>query len=126
VLTLSEYFGSVYDDGAQIGFMGWSGDYVSAANFIAPHFSCATPAERLRENVSQFCDAPLARSVGAALDGRDPDPVSALAAADRRLVDLAPAVPLTNHRSVIYVSRRVANVQSHQAWFTLLDQLWVR
>jgi hypothetical protein len=43
-----------------------------------------------------------------------------------RLVDLAPAVPRTNHRSVVYVSRRVGNVQSHQAWFTLLDQLWVR
>jgi hypothetical protein len=43
-----------------------------------------------------------------------------------RLVDLAPAMPRTNHRSVVYVSRRVGNVQSHQAWFTLLDQLWVR
>src|SRR3954466_2342835 len=106
--------------------MGWSGDYVSAANFIAPHFSCATPAGRLRENVSQFCDAPLARSVGAALDGRDPDPVSALAAGDRRVAHLAPAVPLRHHRSVVYVSRRVANVQSHQALFTLLDQLCVR
>ena len=126
VRPLEEYFSRVYDDDAQVGFIGWSGDYVSAANFIAPHFTCSSQAERRRENVSRFCDGPLAGNVTAALEGRDPDPVTRLAAADRRLVDLAPAVPLTNHRSVLYVSSRVGNVQAHQSWFTLLDQLWVR
>jgi hypothetical protein len=33
---------------------------------------------------------------------------------------------MTNHRGVVFVSKRVGNVQSHLLWFTLLDQLWVR
>ena len=45
---------------------------------------------------------------------------------DYRIVDLAPAVPLTVHRGVMLVSKRVGNVQSNLNSFTLLDQLWVR
>jgi hypothetical protein len=45
---------------------------------------------------------------------------------DRRIMELAPAVPMTNHRAVVLVSKRVGNVQQHPQWFTLLDQLWVR
>jgi hypothetical protein len=45
---------------------------------------------------------------------------------DRRITDLAPAVPLTNRRSVELVSARVGNVQHHVQGHTLLDQLWVR
>jgi hypothetical protein len=47
-------------------------------------------------------------------------------AIDRRVTDLAPAVPLTNRRSVVIVSPRVGNVQHHLVGYTLLDQLWVR
>ena len=52
--------------------------------------------------------------------------VAAWAAADRRVVDLAPAVPLTTRRSAVLVSERVGNVRTHQQLFTLLDQMWVR
>ena len=45
---------------------------------------------------------------------------------DRRVTDLAPAVPLTNRRSAELVSARVGNVQHHVRGITLLDQLWVR
>ena len=41
-------------------------------------------------------------------------------------MDLAAAVPLTTRRSVVLVSKRVGNVQTHGQWFTLLDQMWVR
>ena len=50
----------------------------------------------------------------------------AWAAADRRVSDLAPAVPMTNARTVVLVSERAGNVQDHPQWFTLLDQMWVR
>jgi hypothetical protein len=48
------------------------------------------------------------------------------AAIDRRVTNLAPAVPLTNRRSVELVSERVDNVRHHLSGYTLLDQLWVR
>jgi len=32
---------------------------------------------------------------------------------------------LANRRSVLLVSKRVGNVQHHQVYYTLLDQLWV-
>ena len=48
------------------------------------------------------------------------------AAIDRRVTDLAPAIPLTNRRSVDIVSPRVGNVQHHVVGYTLLEQLWVQ
>ena len=51
---------------------------------------------------------------------------SAWAAADRRVTDLAAAVPLTSRRVAVLVSKRVGNVKTHGQWFTLLDQMWVR
>ena len=51
---------------------------------------------------------------------------AAWAAADRRVVDLAAAVPLTDRRSVVLVSERAGNVKTHFLYFTLLDQMWVR
>ena len=50
----------------------------------------------------------------------------AWAAVDRRVTDLAAVVAMTNHRSVVLVSRRAGNVQYHLQWSTLLDQMWVR
>ena len=40
--------------------------------------------------------------------------------------DLAAAVPLTDRRSVVLVSKRAGNVKTHPLFFTLLDQMWVR
>jgi peptide/nickel transport system substrate-binding protein len=74
----------------------------------------------------QFCDRRLHRQVDRALAARGAHAAAAWAAADRRVVDQAPVVPMTNHRSVVFVSKRVGNVQHHLQWFTLLDQLWVR
>jgi YVTN family beta-propeller protein len=123
-----DYFGRVLDlrSGAQIGFEGWSSDYLSASSFVVPNFTCATPAERSRENASHSCDRRLAGLVDRALAARGAEAAGWWAAADRRIVDLALAVPLTNPRGVVLVSERAGNVQNHLQWFTLLDQVWVR
>ena len=54
------------------------------------------------------------------------DAAARWAAIDRRVTDLAPAIPLTNRRSVDIVSPRVGNVQHHVTGYTLLEQLWVQ
>jgi peptide/nickel transport system substrate-binding protein len=122
------HFGAIYDPRtrAQIGFVGWALDYVSPSNFLGPNFTCASPADRRPENASQMCDRTLSRQFDRALAAQGAEAAEGWAAADRRLVDLAPAVPMTNHRGLVFVSKRVGNVQQHPQWFTLLDQLWVR
>jgi peptide/nickel transport system substrate-binding protein len=123
VVPGGRYFDVIYAPRtrASIGFVGWSSDYMSASNFIGVHFRCGA-----RENASHFCDRGVTRQVGAGLAARGTNAAERWAAADRRIVDQAPAVPMTNHRAVVFVSRRVGNVQQHLQWFTLLDQLWVR
>lgn len=110
----------------QIGFYGWAADYVSPSAFIQPPFACNATKAPGTVNVSRLCSRPLDRRVARALAARAPDAGAAWASADRRVVDLAPVVPLVNPRAVLFVSRRVGNVQSHLQWSILLDQLWVR
>ena len=124
VLRFADYGRAVAQPGSrkQIGFYGWGLDYISASSAIQPPFTCAS----LVDNASQFCDGALERQVARALAAQGADATAAWAAADRRVVDQAPVVPMTNHRAVVFVSKRVGNVQHHLQWFTLLDQLWVR
>jgi YVTN family beta-propeller protein len=124
VLRFADYWRAIVRPGSrkQIGFHGWGLDYVSASSAIQAPFTCAS----LDNNFSQFCDRRLDRQVGRALAAQGGQAAAAWAAADRRVVDQAPVVPMTNHRSVVLVSKRVGNVQSHLQWSTLLDQLWVR
>ena len=91
-----------------------------------PTFTCASLAERQTANPSWFCDRGLARQVDHALATQGAEAPGRWAAIDRRIVDLAPAVPLTVHRGAMLVSKRVGNVQSNLNSFALLDQLWVR
>jgi ABC-type transport system substrate-binding protein len=75
------------------------------------------------ENVSHVCDARL----NAPLDRARAAPIGAApAAVDRRLVELAAAVPYVNSRVTVFVSKRVGNVTYHPTYSTLLDQMWVR
>jgi hypothetical protein len=54
------------------------------------------------------------------------DAPAAWAAVDRRVVDLAAAIPYVNTRATVFVSKRVGNVTYHPTYSTLLDQMWVR
>jgi YVTN family beta-propeller protein len=125
-----EYWRKIGDPrtGAQIGYWGWIADYVSPSTFISSPFACAglSASGSGAPNVSRLCDRQLERQIDAALAAQGAQATAAWAAADRRVVDLAAVVPQTNGRAVIFGSKRVGNVQQHLAWFTLLDQLWVR
>ncbi len=103
----------------QIAFLGWGADYPSASSFIEPNFGCP-------DNLSHFCDPWVTSQIAQALASEGAAAAGRWAAIDRRVTDLAPAVPLTNRRSVDLVSTRVGNVQHHLQGGTLLDQMWVR
>jgi peptide/nickel transport system substrate-binding protein len=111
---------------AQIGVQDWTADYLAASNFIQPHFGCVPRAKRPAWNLSYLCDAAVTRHITQARVAQGAAAAEQWAAADRRLADLAPAVPLTTHRDVVFVSKRVGNVEHHLQWSTLFDQLWVR
>jgi ABC-type transport system substrate-binding protein/DNA-binding beta-propeller fold protein YncE len=128
VLPVFEYFPKIQDphSRAQMGFVGWTLDYVSGTNFLDGPFTCPSASGGVDPNESRFCDRRLIRDVRRARVAAPADAVRAVAAADHRLTDLAPAVPMTNQRVAVFVSKRVGNVQHHPQWFTLLDQMWVR
>jgi peptide/nickel transport system substrate-binding protein len=128
VLRLQAYFPSIQDprSRAQIGFVGWTPDYLSPSGFIESNFTCSSHTTTNELNASRLCNGPLQRQIDRALVAPAADAPRAWAAADRRLTDLAPAVAMTNRRAVVFVSKRVGNVQHHPQWFTLLDQMWVR
>jgi ABC-type transport system substrate-binding protein/DNA-binding SARP family transcriptional activator len=111
---------------AQIGFQAWTADYLSASNFIEPFFACPQGAKRSIWNWSYFCDPGVTQEIEQAFGSQGAEAAGHWAAADRRIADRAPAVPLTNQRDLVFVSKRVGNVQHHPLWLTLLDQLWVR
>ena len=115
------YFDVIFDpkSSVQFGFNGWSQDYASPSTFIEPNFGC-------RDVLSRLCDRRLMRQVARARSAEGADARARWAAIDRRVTDLAPAIPLTNRRSVDIVSPRVGNVQHHVTGYTLLEQLWVQ
>jgi len=134
VVSDEEYFSLVSDFSAnvQIGSIGWFADFPAASNFVDQLFSCesfipASPEENL--NYSGFCDRDVDAAIGAATRAQLSDPRAGgelWAAADRALMEAAPAVPFANLRAVALVSERVENYQYHPLWGTLVDQLWVR
>ena len=114
----------------QIGLMGWAADYPAPSTFLR-NFSCAalTRGSPANLNPSQFCDRKAERLMAAAARMQAIEPSAAdelWARAERRIVDLAPAVPAYNLISSDLVSDRVGNYQSSPASGALLDQLWVR
>jgi peptide/nickel transport system substrate-binding protein len=117
----ASYFPTIYQPGtqAQMGFNGWAMDYASPSTFIEPTFGCVN-------YLSHLCNRRLMREVERARAAHGADSSARWAAIDRHVTDLAPAVPLTNRRSIDLVAARVGNVQHHLQVGTLLDQLWVR
>jgi ABC-type transport system substrate-binding protein/DNA-binding SARP family transcriptional activator/DNA-binding beta-propeller fold protein YncE len=125
---IGEYFANTFrpESRAQMGFLGWGADYMSASTFIEPVFGCATRADPHGSNASHLCSARLTAAIRRAQSSAPEDAAAAWAAADRRVVDLAPAVPYVNARTTVFVSKRVGNVTPHPQWTTLLDRMWVR
>ena len=127
------YYSYVSDsrNGAQIGWAGWAPDYLAAANFLRPLFTCEAfvPRSPDNQNLFEFCDPALDARMAHAADVQRSDPAQATelwSAVDRELVDRAVAVPWSTPRERVLVSERVGNYQGHPLWGTLLDQLWVR
>jgi YVTN family beta-propeller protein len=132
VLDDEKYFSTVADSSArvQIGPIAWFADLPAASNFVAHLFSCESfiPARPENLNYSEFCDRRVDAAVEAARRAQALDPRAGgelWAAADRAVMDAAPAVPFANLRAVALVSERVGNYQYHPLSGTLLDQLWV-
>ena len=125
VITDEHYFGAIFNprNRPQIAYMNWLADYLTATTFIQ-NFDCTPGAPDFNE--SQYCDPVLDRQIDRALVAQGADAAKLWAAADRRIVDRAAAVPLTSRRTVVLVSKRVGNVQQHPQWQALLDQIWVR
>jgi peptide/nickel transport system substrate-binding protein len=123
-----DYFHVVADSrtAAQIGMYGWLADYPTPSTFFNQIFSCSgrVPHSPDSANPSQLCDPPLDRAVQRALAaGGTP---RAWEPAERRLVTVAPAVPLDVHRRTVLSSDRTGDVQQHPMWGTLLERAWVR
>jgi peptide/nickel transport system substrate-binding protein len=105
------------------GPLAWFPDYPTASSFIQVNFRC----EEL-VNLSRFCDATLDQRMSEARALQATDPVAAAeiwADLDRIITDAAPWVPLVTPNDTFFVSERVGNVQLHQQWGILPDQLWV-
>jgi ABC-type oligopeptide transport system substrate-binding subunit len=128
VLPIAPYFTRIQTPGSrdQMGFVGWGADFISPSGFIDGNFTCTPPEDPVDGNPSHLCARGVTRAVARARATSGAGAAAAWAVADRRLVDLAPAVPTTNDRTLIFVSKRVGNVTHHGQWVTLLDQMWVR
>jgi peptide/nickel transport system substrate-binding protein len=117
---------------AQIGTGGWVADYPAASNFFSTFLRCdrfveADPTSST--NRSEFCRPALDRLMDLADRLQFVDPIRSnrlWARIDRRIVDLAPWVPVVNERWIDVTSERVGNYQYNPVMGVLLDQLWVR
>ncbi|HEX2089000.1 MAG TPA: ABC transporter substrate-binding protein, partial [Actinomycetota bacterium] len=120
-----------------VSVMGWVQDYPSAAQFLAPLFSCPDPdggpsvegAGEILYNLSNFCDPDIDRRMQRALDLQLTDPhasARAWAELDHDLVDQAPIVPYSTGIRVWLVSERASNVEVSPQLDVLISQIWVR
>ncbi|MDQ3871484.1 MAG: ABC transporter substrate-binding protein, partial [Chloroflexota bacterium] len=116
---------------AQIGVVGWAGDYPAGSSFYLPLFSCSgyTPAGPFNTNASAFCSAPIDRAMrrAARLEAIRPTVANQLwQEIERRLTGLAPWVPLINPAGLDFTAKRVGNYQRSSRYGILLSQLWVK
>ena len=132
VLPVDEHFNQISDSSvrAQAGATAWLADYPSPSSFLNT-FTCRAFVPRSTHNVnwSQFCDPAADALIRRAtlMQATDPRAAEVLwARAERRVLDAAPAIPLTNPVHTDLLSARVRNDQEHPQWGLLPDQVWVR
>jgi peptide/nickel transport system substrate-binding protein len=117
---------------SQIGTGGWVADYPVASNFLDYVLRCSRPVPPdpdSTSNSAQFCHPEIDRQMDLANRLQFVDPIRAnelWAEIDRRVVDLAPWVPLVTSRWVDFTSDRVGNFQYNPVLGILTDQLWVQ
>jgi ABC-type transport system substrate-binding protein len=116
---------------AQIGPIIWAADYPAPSDFLWSQFSCPAFLSRTpgQVNWSEFCDPVADRLMRRARQAERSDASRAAdlwSRAERRVVDRAAALPLTNPGTVDVLSTRVGNYHYNPEWGILLDQLWVR
>jgi ABC-type transport system substrate-binding protein len=132
VLPPGRYFPALNDtrSGFQVGLTVWIADFPAPSTFLN-NFSCdaITPNSPDNLNPSHFCDRRAERLMAEAarLQPTDQAAADALwARAERRIVDLAPAVALYNAVETELLSERVGNYQRNPITGMLIDQAWVR
>jgi ABC-type transport system substrate-binding protein/DNA-binding SARP family transcriptional activator/DNA-binding beta-propeller fold protein YncE len=127
-LRVGDAAADVYDltTHSQTGIGEWGPDYLAPSAVVQPGFTCGRESDPRNLNLSRLCDKTLEQQFDRVHGLPPAESGPGWAAADRRVVDLAAALPLTTRRSVVLVSKRVGNVQTHGQVFTLLDQMWVR
>jgi peptide/nickel transport system substrate-binding protein len=102
----------------------WIPDIRSTLDQVYPILECGKDI-----NFTRYCDATIDEAVRNAVDVQQHDPSAARqawAAADRTIVDLAPAAPLVNIVYTDFVGAGVGNYQFHPQWGPLYDQFWVK
>jgi len=124
------YFPKVRDakTRAQAGTWGWYPN-TTAPSLLTTLTCKSIEPGRQNDNIGFFCDRRIDAQIERALKIQATDPDAAVGmwrAIERRLVDLAPWVPLFTPWGADIVSKRVRNYQYNPAWGILLDQLWVR
>src|SRR3954447_2859806 len=90
----------------QIGIDGWSADSAVPSDFTPP-FRCAGihPQSVNNTNLARFCDRRLEARIAAAQAGRGPQTDALWQRVYRDLDAAAPAVPLVNRRTLVFVSK---------------------
>jgi peptide/nickel transport system substrate-binding protein len=131
VLSDAKYFRSVSNSRSrtQIGPVFWGAGYSAPSTFF-DLFSCRSFVPGTANlNWAEFCDPGIDRLIRRALAQQTVNAQLAeqlWATVDRRIVNAAPWVPLTNPRYAEFVSKRVGNYQFNPATGSLLDQMWLR
>jgi len=120
---INSYFAHIFGGAAPVDAAGsgWAEDYPAPSTFMVGLLGCGRQ--------DYFCDRALDRKMQqlSTLQTRDPERANAgWAALDRQVAERAVVIPLTNGKSIDFVSKRVGNFQQHPVFGVLLDQLWVR
>ena len=124
--NLDAYIAKVTDvktRGVQAGIFGWW-NVPRAASSLLASFRCSPPPDG-----SFLCDRRLDAQIARAqrVGAIDPDAAVALwTGIERKIVDLAPWVPLFTPSGASFTSKRVGNYQDNPELGILFDQLWVR
>ncbi len=109
----------------QASLTTWYADYPSAGNFLLGVFGCGAfhPGSDTSPNISGFCEPALDARV---MEGIARGDWGEVAAVDRAVTDLAPAVVLFAPRYIDVVSRRVGGYAYHEVFRWLIDRASVR